>query len=177
MSYVSRIDFQLCRRQAAILDQIWTGIHSAWSPCRNFPSLRCCLSGCWRKPRKITLTGGFLNPTELLRVWCRSEQRESVQVLSRLLVGINETQREVDLVELNEQENEGGERGKLLSRLARAIGIGIRWEINRYCDNICFFMLLSVQHGFSNPCYGQLRWKCIDGEICLTKYSGCFDQG
>ena len=46
--------------------------------------------------------------------------------MSRLLVGINETQREVDLVELNEQENEGGERGKLLSRLARAIGIGIR---------------------------------------------------
>ena len=29
LSHVSRIDFELCRRQAAILDQIWTGIRSA----------------------------------------------------------------------------------------------------------------------------------------------------
>jgi hypothetical protein len=57
----------------------------------------------------------------------RSAQRESVQVLLRLLDGINETKRELDLVELNEeqreQESEGRERGKLLSRLAGAIGI------------------------------------------------------
>ena len=127
-------DFQLCRRQAAILDQIWTGIRSAWSPCRNFPSLRCCLSDCWRKPRKITPTGGLQNPTKLLRCWSRSAQRESVQVLSRLLDGVNETKRELDRVELNEeqreQESEGRESGKLLSRLAGAIGI--RWQTNIY---------------------------------------------
>ena len=52
--------------------------------------------------------------------------------MSRLLVGINDTEREVHLVEINEErrenENEGRERVKLLSRLARAIGI--RWQIN-----------------------------------------------
>ena len=47
--------------------------------------------------------------------------------MSRLLDGVNETQRELDRVEINEerreQESEGRERGKLLSRLAGAIGI------------------------------------------------------
>ena len=42
-------------------------------------------------------------------------QRESIQVLERLLVGINEAKRE--------QEKKGRDRGELLSRLARAIRI------------------------------------------------------
>jgi len=45
----------------------------------------------------------------------RVAQRESIQVLERLLVRINEAQRE--------QEKEGRDRGELLSRLARVIRI------------------------------------------------------
>jgi len=45
----------------------------------------------------------------------RQAQRESIQVLERLLVRINEAQRE--------QEKEGRDRGELLSRLARVIRI------------------------------------------------------
>jgi len=45
----------------------------------------------------------------------RLAQRESIQVLERLLVGINEAKRE--------QEKEGRDRGELLSRLARAVRI------------------------------------------------------
>ena len=48
-------------------------------------------------------------------MWLRVAQRESIQVLERLLVRINEAQRE--------QEKEGRDRGELLSRLARVIRI------------------------------------------------------
>ena len=48
-------------------------------------------------------------------MWLRQAQRESIQVLERLLVRINEGKRE--------QEKEGRDRGELLSRLARGIRI------------------------------------------------------
>lgn len=58
----------------------------------------------------------------------RSAQRECLQVLEKLLVGINEAQRANEARRINEalpeQENRGKrERGELLNRLARAIGI------------------------------------------------------
>ena len=46
---------------------------------------------------------------------CRFAQRESIQVLERLLVGINESRRD--------QEREGRDRGELLSRIARVVRI------------------------------------------------------
>jgi len=50
----------------------------------------------------------------------RSAQRESIQVLERLLVGINEGRREK---ERQEKEKEGRGRGELLTRLARVVRI------------------------------------------------------
>ena len=48
-------------------------------------------------------------------MWLRQAQGESIQVLERLLVRINEGKRE--------QEKEGRDRGELLSRLVRVIRI------------------------------------------------------
>ena len=115
-----RVDFQLFRRQAAGWGQIWIGFHSAWSRCRNFLSLRCCSRDCWRKPPEITPTG-YLQRFKK-KICSRSAQRESIQVLERLLVGINEGRRE--------KEKEGRGRGELLTRLARVVRI--RWHANKY---------------------------------------------